>query len=37
MTNNFEFALSEINIWKYLDDPHICKLYQILDDPIDDK
>lgn len=37
MTNNLEFALNEINIWKYLDNPNICKLYQILEDPNDVK
>ena len=32
-----EFAYNEINIWKYLDHPNICKLYQIIDadDPKD--
>jgi [calcium/calmodulin-dependent protein kinase] kinase len=37
MTNMLEFADNEINIWKYFDDPNVAKLYQILDDPTDEK
>lgn len=37
MTNMLEFALNEINVWKYLDDLHICKLYEIIDDSEDPK
>lgn len=32
-----EFAYSEINIWKYLDHPNVCKLYEIIDDSEDPK
>jgi [calcium/calmodulin-dependent protein kinase] kinase len=37
MTNMLEFALNEITIWKYFDHQNIAKLYQILDDPEDEK
>lgn len=37
MTNMMEFAENEINVWKYLDHPNVCKLYQIIDDPLDAK
>lgn len=30
-----DVVYDEINIWKYLNHPNICKLYQIIDDPND--
>lgn len=37
MTTLLEFALNEINLWKYLNHKNICKLYQIIDDSEDRK
>lgn len=37
MTTMLEFALNEINIWKYLNNGNVCKLYQIMDDEDDAK
>ena len=37
ITNLLEFAMNELNIWKYLDHKNICKLYEIIDDDNDPK
>ncbi|KAM3128548.1 hypothetical protein pb186bvf_019391 [Paramecium bursaria] len=37
LTNLLEFAINELNIWKYLDHKNICKLYEIIDDDNDPK
>lgn len=37
MTTMLEFALNEVNIWKYLNHPNICKMYEIIDDEDDPK
>jgi [calcium/calmodulin-dependent protein kinase] kinase len=37
MTTAFEFALNEVNVWKYLNHKNVCKLFQIIDDEEDEK
>ena len=37
MTDVYEFALNEVNVWKYLNHKNICKLFQIIDNEEDEK
>jgi len=37
MSNRLALQYAEINIYKYLNHPNICKLYELIDDDTDEK